>query len=923
MLPGASVTVASPALLGGARVVVTTGTGSYRIPNIPVGRYKVTFELSGFNTKIYEGLRIQANTTFTIDVELGVAGVQESVTVSGHSPMIESAATDVGFTVTSDLMDAVPNGRDLWAVVSQVPGLTMSAGVGTGVNVGGTQTGNQLLFRGHGADSRQNVYLLNGADVTGPSAAGSSQFYFDVDSFEELRVEINSHSAEIQSPGIVVSVVPKSGTNQWKGSVNLNYGDDRVQSSNVDDTLRGLGVDRASNLHQYFDTGFELGGPLVKNKLFVWGAFRYQEVESFITGTRNPDGTFPIDRTYLWYPSAKLNWQINSKNNFSAYFNMAQKVRFKRDLSALRPVETTWDQRGAPVATLFTFRDDWTASPKLLVSIKANVMAQGFELRAQKGVDVANTPARFEQATGKFSAAPPFEQSTDNYLRAVGATVNYYVDRWLGGSHDFKFGADLNYLKGFGNMGGGAARRSYPADHRLIFFNGQPSEVILFAPGPDSVTNPNRSAFAQDSWTLGRLKLNPGVRWDWQANTLNEVSGPKTRFFEPVKQEKISNLIVSNTVSPRFGIVYDVTGKATTLLKASASRYYWKLWQDKGRAAGVSVDRSARYRWNDVNGDQGFTIGESGALLELIDPATLPVTADPNLKPTLTDEFTFGISHELMANLSVSGTYMHRKDRNLPWQNDFDFIAGTTGVIPINRAISPSDYTPVVGTDPGPDGRRGTADDGGPITFYELARSKIGLSRDFITNRQGFTQEYQGFEAAIYRRLVNKWQAVGSLTLGVQRENYGPGSFQNPQDIDKLDGTRVATSVPYIFKLMGSYELRHGIMVSGFYQYIAGTNFTRTANSASAVGRALNQGNVVALADRRNQESYDPLSLLDFRVSYDRPLAKAQIGLMLDIFNALNVNTITQKVTLSGPSFGRVLNFIPPRILRFGLKVRF
>src|SRR5439155_19891246 len=129
----------------------------------------------------------------------------------------------------------------------------------------------------------------------------------------------------------------------------------------------------------------------------------------------------------------------------------------------------------------------------------------------------------------------------------------------------------------------------------------------------------------------------------------------------------------------------------------------------------------------------------------------------------------------------------------------------------INPSISPSDYTPVTGTDPGPDGVLKTADDGGALTLYEIASAKRTLSPNFITTRPGFSQEYQGFEMSIHRRMSGRWQALGALTIGEQKENYGPGSFQNPQDIDKIDGTRIANSTPYIAKLMGSYRFNHGV----------------------------------------------------------------------------------------------------------------
>jgi hypothetical protein len=903
VLPGVSVTIAGPALLGGSRTVATSGTGSYRIPILPVGTYRVSFELAGFKTKNYEAVRIQAGTTYTVNATLEVAGIEEAVTVTGESPVIETAANALAFTFTEELMDTVPNARDAWALVAQTPGVVTNR-----VNVGGTETGNQLAFRGHGVDPRQNTYILNGANVTDNTNNGASQFYFDVDSFEEVQVQVSSHSAEVQTPGMVLNIIPKSGSNKLSGSYSLYFGNEGIQSTNVDDQLRSLGVNRASNLNQYLDTGGDIGGPIIKDKLWFWGGYRWQEIERFVTGTVNPDGSFPIDRTYLWYPSAKVNWQISPQHNFSSYFNMAQKKRFKRGLSATRPVETTTDQQGAPVARLLTFRDDWTASPNLLVNFKVNIMDQGFELIAQQNVDTSTTPARFDEATGVWGGAPPNELGIAKNLKSAGVTASYYVDNWLGGQHEFKLGFEVAQFGVFGNQKGSVAVNTYPADHRLIFFNGQPTKVILFAADAQSVNNPSRSAFIQDSWRAGRLRLNLGARWDWQANSLNGVTAPESRFLPPVTQEKTDNLITWNTLAPRLGVVYDVTGDARTLLKAGYSRYYWQLWVDKGQQAGVAGNRSRTHAWIDRNGDRQFTIDELGDLLSAEDPRA-GRSIEPDLAPTFTDEFTVGFARELAANLSVAGTYMYRKDKDLSWT--------------INPGISPADYSPVVGTDPGPDGRRGTADDGGAITFFEIDAAKRGLSPNLIATRPGFEQEYQGFELTLNRRYADNWQLVAALTVGVQRENYGEGSFQNPQDIAQSDGTRIADSTPYIGKIMGSYTFPHKVTVSGFYQYVSGNNFTRTVNAISALGRSLNQGNVTALAGTRNEESYDGLNILDLRVAYDLPWSTPRLSFAFDLFNVLNVNTITSTVVISGSNFGRVLDFVPPRIARFAVKVRF
>ena len=282
VLPGVTVTISGPTLLGGSKTEVTTEAGSYRIVNIPIGTYTVSFDLTGFGTKAYQDIRIQAGTTYTVDAQLAPASIKETVTVTGEAPIIDTGETKVAFTFTQELMNTVPNARDPWAMITQAPGVITSS-----VNVGGTQTGNQPAFSGHGADSRQATYMLNGANVTDNTNNGGSQFYFDVDSFDEMQVEVNSHSAEVQTPGILLNIVPKSGTNNLHGTASGYFGNDSIQSDNVDDELRSRGVNRASNLQSTWTAASTL----------VVQSFTTRSSSGEHTGTRKSRTSLPERKT--------------------------------------------------------------------------------------------------------------------------------------------------------------------------------------------------------------------------------------------------------------------------------------------------------------------------------------------------------------------------------------------------------------------------------------------------------------------------------------------------------------------------------------------------------------------------------------------------------------------------------------------------
>ena len=207
--------------------------------------------------------------------------------------------------------------------------------------------------------------------------------------------------------------------------------------------------------------------------------------------------------------------------------------------------------------------------------------------------------------------------------------------------------------------------------------------------------------------------------------------------------------------------------------------------------------------------------------------------------------------------------------------------------------------------------------------FYELAAAKRALSPNYITTRPGFTQEYRGLELTLQRRLTSRWQAVGSMTFGVQRENLGgnpltllpvlpvitpsalPFGLPTPQDVDQTTGTRPGHLHPGRRQADGEFTCSIPPVVSAFYQYLAGSPFTRTINAVSALGRNLGQGNLVIHAGRRNDDSYANVQLVDVRFNYDLPVSRSNISLALDIFNATNANTVTRVNPLSGSSFNR------------------
>ena len=269
VLPGVTVTATSPAQIG-QLTVVTNEAGVYRFPSVPPGEYRLTYELSGFQNVVREGVRITLGFNAQVNVSLAVATLQETVTVSGQSPVIDTSATRIQTNFDSTQLASLPNARDMWSLLASTPSITLNR-----VDVGGSTAGTQTTYFAYGYQG-QNRPLIEGINTTeGTSAAG---FYLDYGSFEEVFIGAAGNSAEMPNPGVLTQFVGKSGSNTPAVSLYYDFEDDSIQSKNLDDDqvrpAPGASINPDGNrLASYKNLNVDVGGPLWKDK--VWGYFAY------------------------------------------------------------------------------------------------------------------------------------------------------------------------------------------------------------------------------------------------------------------------------------------------------------------------------------------------------------------------------------------------------------------------------------------------------------------------------------------------------------------------------------------------------------------------------------------------------------------------------------------------------------------------
>src|SRR5918996_3961496 len=314
VLPGVTVVATSPSLLG-QQTTVTSETGNYRFPAVPPGTYTITYELPGFNTVKREGIQIARGFTATINVDMQLATLQETVTVTGESPVIDTTATRVVQNFKLEQLQSIPNGRDMWSLLAVTPAVQMSR-----IDVGGNRAGTQTGYTAYGFNGQVRV-LIEGINTT--EGTGGAGFYFDYSSLEEAFLGTSGQSAEMPNPGVQSQFIARSGSNNFQGEYHLDWYNNALQGSNIPSeytvptAFNNSPIREHSNeIDRYYDHDINLGGPIKKDKAWIFGTYREQ-----FNAVAQPQFTF--DKTFdtkLWNPVVKGTYQMNQKNKLIGYF---------------------------------------------------------------------------------------------------------------------------------------------------------------------------------------------------------------------------------------------------------------------------------------------------------------------------------------------------------------------------------------------------------------------------------------------------------------------------------------------------------------------------------------------------------------------------------------------------------------------------
>lgn len=955
VLPGVTVVLSSPALIQ-PQTAVTSETGAYRFPRIPIGTYAVSFELAGFKKNVRDGIVIQAGFNAEIDSKLEISTVQETVTVSGESPVVDTRSTTLSASFNKDALETIPTARDPWVVLQQTPGMVMS-----GQNVGGNLSGQQTSFTAMGSSANQQ-WTMDGAVVSDIASGNSSPTYYDFDSFEEINVTKGGSDASQQGGGVQVNFITKSGGNQLRGSARYYDTNQKFEVNNITDDQRNQGAAGGNPIQDIKDFGFETGGPIVKNKFWYWGTASKNNIDVgvvnfFDTSNANCAAVakganaktssggyqyaikdlwdcYQTDNTTLINYNGKLQFQENAGNKTTFTVTDGIKRRNARGADAFHPLITTRRQDGP---TVF-YRGDH----QFILSSRLTMTAQYTHISENWGQYLQNDGLFNVQAlsfidTGFFDR----NSSSGNYethrpqddIRADG---NYFLSGKLGGDHAMKFGFSYRRspVESITTIGGGATLRirstanmpactvggvSYPSGA-----NGC-QEVNVVRDGVTAYTLYSDSFYWNDSYKTGRSTINIGVRFDQQHDIATEASIPANRILPTqlpaVNFKGLDSGARFNDLSPRFGYTYDLRGNGKTVLKANLARYYG-LGMSTATRIQPTGNTTLRYAFKDLNNDLSVQANELDLSKFLTtptsnyDPAnptavTTPNTVDPNLSNDKTDEQAIGIDHELMNSLGVSFFYYHRKYSN---------YARLARTLDFTEEYTPVNFTAVCGN---------AATCGTQVFSGIYYQKPTALHAAQLYRNDGRYYTYHGLEFSARKRLTHHWMMSGSIVYNREREFIPEANrdyldptnyvFNNGYEGGSSDATR---NLPVVGKLGGMYQFPWAITAAANFIGQSGGPFNMNLLSPT---RPNSLGTVDVLLQPKNSIRYDPYYQLDLHVDKAVRIGGARrFTLNADLFNAFNNNVVLARtVRQNSSSANNITTLLAPRVARFGIKVNF
>jgi hypothetical protein len=984
VLPGVNVEATSPALIERIRTTVTDERGQYRLPELRPGTYTVTFSLTGFSSVKRDGLELRTGFTASVDSELKVSQLEETITVTGSTPLVDVQSATQQRTVTRETLDTVPTAKSVLGIAALIPAVVEPPNA---QDVGGSKGERSVRISVHGGKTYDSRLLQDGmrynaltAGIGQPSATAPSTpispapvfaaslegtgrgYYINPLAVEEVVVDLGTMgSAEYSLGGAQVNSISKSGGNRFSGSLFLAGTGSGLQSDNLDDNLRSQGLTSVNNVKKVYDINGAFGGPVLKERLWFFASGRHWGTETHVANLYadsntndflyTPDLSRPIDPVENDKGGGgRVTFQVSSSDKLS--FSYDKQRNFQDQLTGQLETGTIKNEANQGYCqTHQVTQGTWSRPHSNSLLFDAGVTVSKFNYQSF-GSDLFLSD--YEGCGGQLVSNVSINDT------ALGFTYNGVgVGRGLSLSHQTNGRFNVSLIKRqhtiktgvFWEYGLGGGHRNYNV-RSPEQIGGLPLSYVFNAGRPTSLTefispnlqvdqlNPDLGLFVQDQWRLDRVTISAGVRFEWLRESVAASSVPAGALAPPQSFPAIDNVPNWKDLNPRFGIVWDPAGDGKTAIKFGINRYVSSnttglanLFDPFG--PGNSLGSTGR-SWNDTNGnflpDCDLTLKtlnrECGPMLNANFGTNVPsYRPDPNWvtgwgKRPYNWQTSVSIDREIFSNLVVNAGYYRT------WYGNFMVLD--------NQRVTPADYSAycvTVPTDP-----RLPLSGQALCGLYDLNPNKVGQVDNLVTSSNDTKEVYNGVDLTFQLRLKARatlgggWNIGNAVQLGITAGGNASASTNNcyvidsPQQLFNCD-----VKVPYQsrIRLNGSYTFPWGLQVAAVAQSNPGANYSANrsysvAEIQTSLGRAPSGGAPITIPLVQPYSTYGPrINQLDLRATKIFRFGARRIQLNADAYNIFNVNT---PVTLFGTynaRWGQPTQVLDGRLMKFSVQVDF
>jgi len=957
VLPGVTVEAASPALIEKTRSVVTDGQGRYQIVELRPGTYTVTFSLPGFNTVKREGIELASGFTANVGAEMRVGAIEETITVSGATPVVDTQNTRTQSVLSRETLDALPTFKTYYGMAALTVGVNSRIS-GGGQDVGGTfgdAHGYLSIHGGRESDGHTTWDGMSFNTLYGSGGGATKQYFINQAAAQEVVLQTSGQTAETQTGGVGVNVVPKDGGNRFSVWANTSFANDNFQSENIDDELRARGVLFPAQVKRIWDYGLGVGGPIKQDTLWFYTAHRAWGSQQYAPGNfynatphtmfYTPDTSRPaFTDFYQRDHQLRLTWQAAAKhkvtgsysnqkncacNYYVQYFTVTPEAVVNYTYFPITLTQATWSN---PASNRLLFE----AGVSHLHNMTAPRPWEG-QLPTDIGITELSRGLQYNSYT---SASLNVAQYGEGHFYPQ--TNARFSMSYVTGTHAFKVGGTTQW--GFEEY------RSIfvPNNISYQFLRGVPVSLSQWAsPSYQRMSlDQNLGLYAQDQWTVDRLTLNLGVRYDHLAASVPAQTRPASPYSAALNIQEIKKLPDWHDVSPRLGAVYDIFGTGKTAIKFSLGRYV--IAEGTGIARAVNPSNTIASRgdrtWTDLNGNYvpdcdllNYSANGECGLIGNRAFGTSVITS--RLSTDVTEGFgarpynwqtSVGVQHELFPGTSVEVGYFRTSFGNFS-------VADNLAVVPGN--FDPFCVTaPVDGRLPGGGGNQICGyHDVNPTRFAQF-NTLVNLTDQYDGTR---TEVFNGVDLTFRSRFHQRGLLQGGFSLGktvntncitVDVPNAArvaaPGVAAQPGDFCEVNPPWGANSS---VKLAAVYPLPYDIQLAATYQNLPGVQLLAqlavpSAAVRASLGRDLAAGpGATVLVDLVKPGTLyeERINQIDFRINKTFKVGNKRIQGMLDIYNIMNANTVTGAVNAFGPAWLRATQVMGGRLFKLGAQFDF